>query len=114
MGRANSHTIVDILVLCLRRRSQVVKARVCKTLIRRFESARRLQIDYYVIDGKHSESVSWFKGKGRSKAPYFATAYDSLESLPRGRGGGMVDAPDLKSVASDGVWVRLPPSAPQI
>lgn len=27
-------------------------------------------------------------------------------------GGGMVDAADLKSVASNSVWVRLPPRAP--
>ena len=28
-----------------------------------------------------------------------------------GRGGGMVDAADLKSASCKGVWVRVPPSA---
>jgi hypothetical protein len=36
--------IKDFLGYLWRRRSQEVKARVCKTLIRRFESARRLFI----------------------------------------------------------------------
>jgi hypothetical protein len=29
-----------------------------------------------------------------------------------GRGGGTVDAADLKSAARKGVWVRIPPPAP--
>ena len=32
----------------------------------------------------------------------------------KGRGGGMVDAADLKSVSREGVWVRVPPSAPNL
>ena len=32
--------------------------------------------------------------------------------LTLGRGGGMADATDLKSVDRKVVWVRLPPSAP--
>ena len=35
-----------------------------------------------------------------------------LSSCPSGRGGGMADATDLKSVGSNPVWVRVPPSAP--
>jgi hypothetical protein len=36
---------------------------------------------------------------------------DPLESY-LGRGGGTVDAADLKSAARKGVWVRIPPPAP--
>ena len=70
-----SSNLVFRSILISRRRSQVVKAGVCKTPMQRFESARRLH--------------------------YFSSC----------RGGGMVDAADLKSALRKEVWVRVPPSA---
>src|ERR1041385_9157204 len=47
-------------------------------------------------------------GRGRSllKVPFFVLSFDAS------RGGEMADASDLKSVGSNPVWVRIPPSAP--
>ena len=69
------------------RRSQVVKAEVCKTSIQRFESARRLQSDAVEIS-------PWGGPTRRSR-----------------RGGEMVDTGDLKSPGAKSpvpVRVRLP------
>ena len=81
-----------------RRRSQVVKARVCKTLIRRFDSARRLQRNPFNI----------YRCRSLTPTIECARFHGSC------RGGGMVDAADLKSASRKGVWVRHPPSAPNI
>lgn len=39
-------------------------------------------------------------------------AFSILAMARHSRGGGMADAPDLKSGTGNSVWVRLPPSAP--
>src|SRR5512135_1528462 len=41
-----------------RRRTQVVKGEVCKTSMQRFESARRLQISFEIVDDSQSTPSS--------------------------------------------------------
>ena len=79
----------------LGRRSQVVKAELCKSFIRRFESARRLQIRI-----------------PRAEKGYSPLFCPSASTRVPGPGGERVDAADLKSAPRKGVWVRIPPWAP--
>ena len=76
------------------------KAEVCKTSIRRFESARRLQTKKY--------------RRRKEEASPILTCAESFVLLTQGRGGGMADAADLKSATFTGMWVRIPPSAPEL
>ena len=76
------------------RRSQVVKAEVCKTSIRRFESARRLQ------SPPHSDRSSLCE---KSPTPHRAAPLSEKAlrvPLTERRGGEKVDAADLKSATS--------------
>ena len=51
--------------------------------------------------------------QGSAKPPYGGSNPPAAFLIYRspGRGGGMVDAADLKSASCKGVWVRVPPSA---
>ena len=61
----------------VRRRSQVVKATVCKTVIRRFESARRLQYS------------SGFAGRAAPAWPANGAGFDPGTQLPQDLGLGL-------------------------
>ena len=117
------------------RRSQVVKAEVCKTSIRRFESARRLQINSHELpsaepypnphhQATHPPGILQATRLGAIGVPTVAqrdpNRVDKGAPVERAkgaerrisRGGGTVDAADLKSATFAGVWVRVPPPAP--
>ena len=74
----------------------MVKAGLCKSPIRRFESARRLQTIFF----PGAIPLTWL----RVRRVFSAAS----------RGGEMANAADLKSAARKGLWVRFPPSAPKL
>ena len=92
------------------------KAEVCKTSIRRFESARRLQqlLSQPLASCTPTHRNVWLYYS--RNVPVTEASDSDMQSQfgTTGRDGGMADAADLKSAALAGMWVRVPLPAPQL